>query len=365
MKQLLYYKEVQARFSKVLENDIRQQREALAVLGSEAEESVRRAAIAVAECRAEAETLKTSILQEAELEVQRLEQERIRNLEAHHQAIRRIEEEIERDRLQTDQRLKEIDEEAQAIQQHEEEEVRRLVAERSEKTRNLRQHAEEVVEAAEQRSRLALEAERRAKAAAREAIMDADKQRSVKVLEAERCCEVWIAAFETVLVDTQRGLAEYLDKISTELRYVRDHLEENRRRADVHWQLELKQIRQEAFSECLEAAAGLEEARKILKKVDFATRANALDVIKECKAVEHGQVQALRTIANELDAARRALGLKARDMPALVQSLKEISLRFRTGRFETPPPKLKHLLGNSAATTAVKPEALTIDKILT
>ncbi|CAE8672716.1 unnamed protein product, partial [Polarella glacialis] len=341
---------VHARYGEAIEHETRHKREVVAALEAEAQDSVAAAVLAVGSIRAEADSAVSAAMQEAEAEAYRLEQERIRQLEAHQSSLRELEENLERDRLAADQRIVDVELEVQAVYDNADATVLQTMAARETALRVARDRGDVLSVAAEERCRAAQEAERQAKAAARQAVSDVEKERSIRLGEAERSCQDWIDAFNQLMVDTQTGLAERLEQLLGDARKIRANLEENRIRADQHWNVELVQLRQDAVDQNLQAATTMQEARSELRHAEIVARDIAVRGRQECQTIEHDQILALRAIALELEETRRALGLKARDQrqPALVQSLKDLAARFRSGQFANAPPRLDALTAPAA-----------------
>lgn len=338
--QTLPYQEVQAAYGQALEAEHQQKLEAIAAFEWQAKESAAQAALQVRRLREEGDNEVARITREAEEEVKRLEEERVQQLEAHNNEIQRLEEELRREREGADDRVKHIDHELIVLHGSTDSEIQRKAAERAESLQTVRANSEARTAAADERCRQALEAQRAAKLQAQEAMAGAGKDRSLKVFEAERGCQVWVAAFNQALAETQVSLAERIEQLVSEADASRRHLEDCRERVDANWQLELEEIRQAAKQERHEAAKQLENARDRSAELESAAFAATQKGVKECTEVRRHHVDKLRKITSELDDVRKSLGLQARDQPLLVQGLQEMALRLRQGQRCRQPPRL-------------------------
>eukprot|EP00933_Yihiella_yeosuensis_P070524 TRINITY_DN7863_c6_g1_i1.p1 TRINITY_DN7863_c6_g1~~TRINITY_DN7863_c6_g1_i1.p1 ORF type:complete len:362 (-),score=99.63 TRINITY_DN7863_c6_g1_i1:8-1093(-) len=346
---MFYEKAVKKQYGEALAAEMNWRKEAVSSLEAEALDAAEAANEAVGRLHAEADDSFAATKRATELQVQWLEKERLQNREAHIKAMKDIEDEILGSRLDADRRIQEIEEEVEAVYNDTDALVAKMSSDRATRIREARDRANKANDKADERKRQALEAERKAKKDAKEATDEAERIRSIKVAEVERSTQVWIAAFEQALEETQIKLAEHLEKLLKEARDERNHLEDNRSRADAHWQHELRQLRTEASSTRLSAAGNLEEARASLRGSEQIVKAKFMKTLNECQAIEGRQVAALRAIADELDETRRGLGLKARDMPELVQSLKEFATRCRLGKPQIAAPKLTQLMSGAHA----------------
>eukprot|EP00930_Biecheleria_cincta_P074348 TRINITY_DN61557_c0_g1_i1.p1 TRINITY_DN61557_c0_g1~~TRINITY_DN61557_c0_g1_i1.p1 ORF type:complete len:352 (-),score=107.12 TRINITY_DN61557_c0_g1_i1:92-1147(-) len=338
--QTLPYQEVQSAYGQALEAEHQQKLDAVAAFEWQAKESAAQAALQVRRLRQEGDSEVARITREAEEEVKRLEEERIQRLEAHSAEIQRLEEQLRHEREAADDRIKCIDQELLDLHESTDSEIQRKAAERAESLQAVRANSEARTAAADERCRQALEAQRVAKLQAQEAMAGAGKDRSLKVFEAERGCQVWVAAFNQALADTQVSLAERVEQLLAEANASRRHLEDLRERVDANWQLELAEIRQAASQERHEAAKQLENARDKSAELESSALTATQRGMKESMDVRRAHLDSLRVIASELDDVRKSLGLQARDQPLLVQGLQDMALRLRQGQRCRQPPKL-------------------------
>lgn len=238
------YQDIQLHYSSLLEHERNSKDARLLSLEAEARESASLSAVEVQKVRADCEQRLMSLQEEAQQQVNAIEQERLRNIEVHRLRLLELARGTDEQRLEVDRRLQEIERETQDLCDYGDARVHELNAQRDAATKSARQRCGEAECLADEKCREAERREQAALAKSRAAVRDAETERSRHVIEVQRNCESARIYSEQVILETQRRVEARLQELLLEANTARQRLSLNRERADEHLDAQLQELAQ-------------------------------------------------------------------------------------------------------------------------